>query len=72
MARLQVADGGDDLQMWKVAANILNKQSRSSDMGLSTSFCDTKLLYKSLGVFMVKRFGKPRSCAVYIAVELRS
>jgi hypothetical protein len=26
MARPQVADGGDGLQMWKVAANILNKQ----------------------------------------------
>jgi hypothetical protein len=27
MARPQVAGGGDDLQVWKVAANILNKQS---------------------------------------------
>jgi len=26
MARPQVADGGEDLQIWKVAANILNKQ----------------------------------------------
>jgi hypothetical protein len=26
MARPQVADGGDDLEIWRVAANILNKQ----------------------------------------------
>jgi hypothetical protein len=28
MARPQVAHGGDGLQMWRVAASILNKQSR--------------------------------------------
>jgi hypothetical protein len=27
MARLLVADGGDGLQIWRVAANVLNKQS---------------------------------------------
>jgi hypothetical protein len=27
MARPQVADGGNSLQIWRVAANILNKQS---------------------------------------------
>jgi hypothetical protein len=32
MARPQVADG-DGLQMWRVAANILNKQSRTADKG---------------------------------------
>jgi hypothetical protein len=31
MARPQVADGGDALQVWMVAANILNKQSRTPD-----------------------------------------
>jgi hypothetical protein len=31
MARPQVADGGDGLQIWRVAANILNKQSRTAD-----------------------------------------
>ena len=30
MARPQVADRGDGLQIWKVAANILNKQSRTA------------------------------------------
>jgi hypothetical protein len=33
MARPQVADGGDGLQIWRVAANILNKQSRKADRG---------------------------------------
>jgi hypothetical protein len=34
MARPQVADGGDGLQIWRVAANILlNKQSRTADKG---------------------------------------
>jgi hypothetical protein len=31
MARSQVADGGEGLQIWRVAANILNKQSRTAD-----------------------------------------
>jgi hypothetical protein len=31
MARPQVADGGDAFQIWRVAANILNKQSRTAD-----------------------------------------
>jgi hypothetical protein len=33
MARPQVADGGGGLQIWRVAANILNKQSRIADNG---------------------------------------
>jgi hypothetical protein len=33
----QVADGGDSLQIWRVAANILNKQSRTADKGWSSS-----------------------------------
>jgi hypothetical protein len=31
MARPHVADGGDALQFWRAAANILNKQSRTAD-----------------------------------------
>jgi hypothetical protein len=38
MARPQVADGGDGLQIWKVAANILNKKSRTADKGWSSSW----------------------------------
>jgi hypothetical protein len=37
MTRSQVADGRDDLQIWRVAANILNKQSRPADKGWSSS-----------------------------------
>jgi hypothetical protein len=37
MARPQVADGGDGLQIWRAAANILNKQSPTADMGWSSS-----------------------------------
>jgi hypothetical protein len=33
MARPQVADEGDGLQIWRVAANIFNQQSRTSDRG---------------------------------------
>jgi hypothetical protein len=33
MERPQVADGGDGLQLWIVAANIFNKQSLTADKG---------------------------------------
>jgi hypothetical protein len=33
MACPQVADGGDSLQIWKAAVNILNKQSRRANKG---------------------------------------
>jgi hypothetical protein len=36
-ARPRVADRGDGLQIWRVAANILNKQSRTADSGWSSS-----------------------------------
>jgi hypothetical protein len=37
MVRPRVADRGDSLQIWRVAANILNKQSRTADGGWSSS-----------------------------------
>jgi hypothetical protein len=37
IARPQVADGRDALQVWRVAANTLNKQSRTADKGWSSS-----------------------------------
>jgi hypothetical protein len=37
MARPLVADGGDGLQIWWVAANIMNKQSQTPDKGWSSS-----------------------------------
>jgi hypothetical protein len=38
MARPQVADGGDGLQIWTVAANILNKQWRTADKVWSSNW----------------------------------
>jgi hypothetical protein len=37
MARPQVADGEDGLQIWRVAANILNKQSQTAIKEWSSS-----------------------------------
>jgi len=37
IAHPQVADGGDGLYIWRVAANILGKQSREADNGWSSS-----------------------------------
>jgi hypothetical protein len=37
MARPRVTDRGDGLQIWRVAANILNKQSRTADSGWYSS-----------------------------------
>jgi hypothetical protein len=37
MARPQVADGRDTLQILRVAANILNKESRTADKGWFSS-----------------------------------
>jgi hypothetical protein len=37
MAHPQVADGGEGLQTWRVAANILNKQTRTADNVWSSS-----------------------------------
>jgi hypothetical protein len=36
MSRPRVADRGDGLQIWRVAANMLNKQSRTTDSGWSS------------------------------------
>jgi hypothetical protein len=33
----QVEDGGNDLQVWRVAENILNIQSRTADKGWFSS-----------------------------------
>jgi hypothetical protein len=37
MARPRVADRGYGLQIWREAANILHKQSRTADSGWSSS-----------------------------------
>jgi hypothetical protein len=38
MARPQVADGRDGLQIWRATANILKKQSRTVDKVWYSSF----------------------------------
>jgi hypothetical protein len=38
MERPQVANEGDSLQFWRVAVNILNKQSRTASRGWSSSW----------------------------------
>jgi hypothetical protein len=54
MARPQVADGEDGLQTWKVAADILNKQSRTTDKGVFqvggrlTTHCKKTAYYEML------------------------
>jgi hypothetical protein len=40
MARPQLADGGDSLQFWRVAANMLNKQLWTAEKGWSSSLGD--------------------------------
>jgi hypothetical protein len=37
MERPQVADGGEGLQIRRIAATVLNKQSRTADKGWSSS-----------------------------------
>jgi len=34
----RAADGGDGLQIWRIAVNVLNKQLRTADKGDSSSF----------------------------------
>jgi hypothetical protein len=58
MARPQVADKGDGFQIWRVAANILNKQSRTAERewpstlvvgrGLTTPHRKTLYLLRSI------------------------
>jgi hypothetical protein len=58
MAHPRVADGGDGLQIWKVAAYILNKQLRTADRGgppawalgrsLTTLHCKTSNLLRNI------------------------
>jgi hypothetical protein len=52
VVRPQVVDGGDSLQIWRVAASILNKQMRTPDkvwllgVGLTTSHCKEQFVTK--------------------------
>lgn len=41
MARPQTADA-EGLQIWRLATNVLDKQSQTAEMGLSSSFGDVR------------------------------
>jgi hypothetical protein len=43
----RIADGAEDLQMWRVAENALNKQSLTADKGWSVRFGKYRREYKS-------------------------
>jgi hypothetical protein len=64
MARPQVADGGDALQLWREAANILNKQSRTTDKRWSSSLGvgrGAKNYSPLKNKLVMKTFTKPRN-----------
>jgi hypothetical protein len=46
MVHPEVEDGGDALHIWRVAANILNKQSQTAKKGLSSRWGLTTPYYK--------------------------
>jgi hypothetical protein len=59
-----VADGADGLWVWKVAANILNKQSRTADSGWPSSLVvgrGTKRPTRKTFGFFTKRTLVPRT-----------
>jgi len=44
----QVVDGGYSLQIWRVAGNVLNKQSQTADKGVTAYHHKRPVLYKML------------------------
>jgi hypothetical protein len=70
MARPRVADKGDGLQIWGVAANMLNKQSRTADSGWSSSLgvgwgANNPPPYNS--IFVTNHCAQPRNRTDYLA-----
>jgi hypothetical protein len=65
MARPQVAIGGDGLQVWRVAANILNKQLRTGDKGWSSSL-GVGLTTHRKNRFVTKYYEGPRTCRALV------
>jgi len=49
MARPRFADRGYGLQIWRVARNVLHKQTSTDDRGLSSSLRDVRVAYMSSG-----------------------
>jgi hypothetical protein len=70
MARPRVADRGYSLQIWRIAANILNKQSRTADSGWSSSLgvgrgANNPSPQNSL--FLTNHYAQPRNRTDYLA-----
>jgi hypothetical protein len=61
VGRPQVADGGDGHRIWTVAANILNKESRTADRGWSSRF-------EEYGLTSLQ--GKSSDLVQYVAVSV--
>jgi len=49
MTHSRVATGGDGLQIWMVATNILNKQSQKADNGWSSTMLHEASVLKTSG-----------------------
>jgi hypothetical protein len=63
-ARTRVEDGGDGLQIWKVAVNILNKRSQTASEGWSSSLGVGRGANKSLALqnhLITKCYIEPRN-----------
>jgi hypothetical protein len=71
MARPLVAEGEDGLQIWMVAANILNKQSRTTDSGWSSILGVgrglTTLAQTKNSILVTKHYAQPRNRTDYLA-----
>jgi hypothetical protein len=64
LPRPQIADGGDGLQILSVAANILNKQSRTADKEWPTSVGAGRGVTQLIAVknkFVMKFYERPRA-----------
>jgi hypothetical protein len=69
----QVADGGDGLQIWRVAANIMNKQPRTAYTGLTSSLgvgSEAKILLTVKNKFVTKCHKRPRTWTDSLGVKL--
>jgi hypothetical protein len=70
MARPRVTDRGDGLQIWRVAANMLNKQSRTADSGWSSSLGVGRGANSpppQNSIFVTNHYAQPRNTTDYLA-----
>jgi hypothetical protein len=66
MARPRVADRGDGLQIWRVATNILNKQSQTADSGWYFGRGANKPLLQN-SIFVTNHYAQPQNRTDYLA-----